>query len=484
MTDRYDIAVIGGGAAGLSAAQTAAAASKRVVLITSGELGGECTWNGCVPSKALIEAARVCHTARRAADFGVRVPIVEVDFAAVMAHVQDAIARIAHYEDAAHLRAAGIDVRLGHARLLNSHSIEVGDALVEAERIVLCTGSRPSVPAIPGLDTVDFLTNESVFALTQQPRRLLIIGAGPIGLELAQAFARLGSAVHVIDVAPQLLPREDPDVVPVIRAAFDRENVRFTLGAEITAVAPSADTVRVSLVAAGAEQTLEGDALLVATGRAPNTDGLGLDGAGVKTKRAGIIVDDHLRTSLDGVYAAGDVTGILPFTHVAAYQGRLASTNAMGKRRKASYRVVPWAIFTDPEIAHVGLTEPEARLQHGDDIRISTLPFTAVDRAVISRETQGLIKVITSGKPLIGHAAGGALLGAHIVGPNAGELIHEFAIGMQVHAFAGRLAQAIHAYPSMAVGVQQAVARLFAAGRASAGELREDVDDLKSVGHP
>ncbi len=478
MSDRYDIAVIGGGAAGLSAAQTGAAAGRRVVLITSGELGGECTWNGCVPSKALIEAARVCHTARRAGDFGVHVPIVDVDFASVMAHVQGTIARIAHYEDATHLQAAGIDVRPGHARLVNSHRVQVGDAVVEAARIVLCTGGRPSVPPIPGLDTVHFLTNETVFALTRQPRRLLIIGAGPIGLELAQAFARLGSSVHVIDAASQLLPREDPDVVPVIRAALGREGVSFTLGAEITAVAPSADAVRLSLVADGADRTLEGDALLIATGRTPNVDDLGLDGAGVRATRTGIIVDEHLRTSLDGVYAAGDATGIMPFTHVAAYQGRLASTNAMGKRRKASYRVVPWAIFTDPEIAHVGLTEPEARLQHGDDIRVSTLPFTAVDRAVISRETQGLIKVITSGKPLIGHAAGGSLLGAHIVGANAGELIHEFAIGMQVHAFAGRLAQAIHAYPTMAVGVQQAVARLFAVGRASAGELREDVDAL------
>ena len=476
MSARYDLAVVGAGAAGLSAAQTAAAAGKAVVLVTSGELGGECTWNGCVPSKALIHAAGVCHSARHAGDVGIRVGSVEVDFPAVIAHVQDTIARIARFEDAEHLRAAGIEVRLGHASLVDAHTLALeGGEVVDTERIVLCTGSRPAVPPVPGLDTVEFLTNESVFSLQRQPRRLLVIGAGPIGLELAQAFARLGSEVEVIDAAAALLPREDPDVVPVIRAVLEAEGVRFTLGATITAVSRSDGGTSVTLTAAGAQRTLEGDALLVATGRSPNVDGLGLEAAGMAVTRRGVTVDEHLRTSLDGVYAAGDVTGILPFTHVASYQGRLAASNALGKRRRASYRVVPWVTFTDPEIAHVGVTEPEARTEHGDDIRVTTLPFTAIDRAVISGETVGMIKVITSGKPVIGHAAGGALLGAHIVGAGAGELIHEFVIGMQVHAFAGRLAQAVHAYPAMAVGVQQAVARLFAAGRATAGELREEL---------
>ncbi|MGH7721261.1 MAG: dihydrolipoyl dehydrogenase family protein [Candidatus Dormibacteria bacterium] len=477
MSQGYDVAVVGGGAAGLSAAQSAAAARKKVVLVTAGELGGECTWNGCVPSKALIEAARVCHTARHAGAFGVRVTGIEVDFVAVMAHVHDSIARIARYEDAAHLQRAGIDVRRGHARLVDPHRLALDDGHIEAHRIVLCTGSRPAAPSIPGLDAVDFLTNETVFSLQEQPRRLLIIGAGPIGLELAQALTRLGTAVHVIDVAPELLPREDPDVAPVIRRALEAEGVKFILGARIGKVSTAGAAVQVDLSVAGSGATLEGDAVLVAAGRTPNVEGMGLEAAGVAVGPAGIVVDLHLRTSLDGVYAAGDVTGILAFTHVASYQGRLAMSNALGKRRKASYRVVPWVIFTDPEIAHLGLTEPEARRQHGDDVRVTTLPFTAIDRAVINRQTEGLIKVITSGKPLLGHAAGGSLLGAHIIGAGAGELIHELAIGMQVHAFAGRIAQAIHAYPSMSVGVQQAVARMFAAGRLTAGELRQDLDD-------
>ena len=223
------------------------------------------------------------------------------------------------------------------------------------------------------------------------------------------------------------------------------------------------------------ERAVVGDQMLVATGRAANVEGLGLETIGVRVREQGIVVDAHLRTSVSGIFAAGDVTGTLPFTHVAAYQGRLAAHNAFERQQTASYRVVPWVIFTEPEIAHVGLTEPEARRAHGDSVRVATLPFTAVDRAVITRRPRGLIKVITGGKPLLGHAGGGTILGAHIAGPGAGELIHEFVVGMQVHAFSGRLAEAMHAYPSTSVGVQQAVARLFENGRAAAGELREEL---------
>lgn len=225
---------------------------------------------------------------------------------------------------------------------------------------------------------------------------------------------------------------------------------------------------------------VNGDALLVATGRRPNVEGLNLEELGVRMTKTGVDVDVRLRTSLPGVFAAGDVTGILPFTHAAAYQGRLAARNALGKGSSASYRVLPWVIFTDPEIAHVGLTEPEARRKHGDDVRVAALPFTAVDRAVITGEPEGLIKVITKGNPVIGHAGGGALLGAHIIGPGAGELIHEFVLAMQVRAFSGRLAQAVHAYPSMSLAVQQTAAQLFAAGRATAGEQRNDLSHLDS----
>ncbi len=475
MTDAFDFAVIGGGTAGLVAALTAAHRQRRVLLISEGPLGGECTWNGCVPSKALIEAASVRHTAANAARFGIRVGDVSVDFTAVMDHVHGVIDDIARYEDAAHLEAAGIVVRHGRATFVDAHTLAVGDEHVRAENVIVCTGSSPAIPVIDGLRDVPFLTNETIFGLREQPQRLLILGAGAVGLELAQAFVRLGTKVDVVDVETGLLPHEDPDITAVMRGILESEGVRLHLGARPVGVARVDDGIELLVRDAAGERRLVGDQLLVATGRVANTDGLGLEAVGVRLNEHGIAVDAHLRTSARGIFAAGDVTGTLPFTHVAAYQGRLAANNAFERQQAASYRVIPWVIFTDPEIAHVGMTEPEARLAHGESVRVVTLPFTAVDRAVITRRPRGIIKVVTGGKPVLGHAGGGEILGAHIAGPGAGELIHEFVVGMQVRAFSGRLAQAIHAYPTMSVGVQQAVARLFEAGAATAGELREDL---------
>jgi pyruvate/2-oxoglutarate dehydrogenase complex dihydrolipoamide dehydrogenase (E3) component len=476
VSDAFDLAVIGGGTAGLVAAQTAAHLRRRVLLVSEGPLGGECTWNGCVPSKALIEAASVRHTAAHAGRFGIRVADVTVDFEGVMDHVRDVIDQIARHEDEAHLEAAGVAVRRGRATFVDARTLEVGDDRFSCERVVVCTGSRPGVPAIDGLDGVAYLTNETIFELRELPRRLIVLGAGAVGLELAQAFVRLGSEVDVIDVSSAFLPREDPEIAALMRDLLESEGIRFHLGAQPLRVARVDTGVEMVVADAGGERALRGDQLLVATGRDANVDDLGLESIGVRVGERGIGIDSRLRTSVSGVFAAGDVTGTLPFTHVAAYQGRLAARNALTRQKAAaSYRVIPSVTFTDPEIAHVGLTEPEARRAHGDSAHVATLPFTAVDRAVITRRPRGLIKVITSGRPVLGQAGGGIILGAHIAGPGAGELIHEFVIGMQVRAFSGRLAQAIHAYPSMSVGVQQAVARLFARGRATAGELREDL---------
>jgi pyruvate/2-oxoglutarate dehydrogenase complex dihydrolipoamide dehydrogenase (E3) component len=475
VTGAFDLAVIGGGTAGLVAAQAAAQKRRRVLLVSDGPLGGECTWNGCVPSKALIEAASVRHTAANADRFGIRVGDVSVDFAAVMDHVHGVINDIARYEDESHLEAAGVVVRRGRAAFVDAHTLAVGDDRFSAEHFVVCTGSRPAIPAIDGLDGVPYLTNETIFELREQPRRLLVLGAGAVGLELAQAFARLGTDVEVIDVEEVFLPREDPEIATVMRDILESEGLRLHLGVQPVRIAREDGGVELTVRDGADERLLAGDQILVATGRRANTEGLGLETVGVRVGERGIVVDAHLRTSVRGIFAAGDVTGTLPFTHVAAYQGRLAANNAFERQQAASYRVIPWVIVTDPEIAHVGLTEPEARRVHGDGVRVVTLPFTAVDRAVIARRTRGLIKVVTGGRPVIGHAGGGTILGAHIAGPGAGELMHEFVVGMQVHAFSGRLAQAVHAYPSMSVGVQQAVARLFEGGRAAAVELREDL---------
>lgn len=475
MSGAFDLAVIGGGTAGLVAAQTAAHLKRRVLLVSEGPLGGECTWNGCVPSKALIEAASLRHTAANAGRFGIRIDDVRVDFPAVIDHVHDVIDQIARYEDEAHLEALGVVVRRGRAALVDARTVQVGDERFVAERVLICTGSRPEIPPIDGLDSVPYLTNETIFDLREQPQHLIVLGAGAVGLELAQAFVRLGTGVDVIDVVAELLPREDPDIAATMRGILESEGIGLHLGAQPLRVSAADGGIEVTARDAAGERRLRGDQLLVATGRRPNVDGMGLDAVGVRVAKRGVVTDTHLRTSVNGIFAAGDVTGTLPFTHVAAYQGRLAAHNAFERQQAASYRVIPWVIFTDPEIAHVGLTEPEARRAHGDSVHIATLPFTAVDRAVITRQTRGMLKVITGGRPLLGHAGGGTILGAHITGPGAGELIHEFVVGMQVRAFSGRLAQAIHAYPTMSVGVQQVVARLFERGRATAGELREDL---------
>ena len=488
--ETYDLAVIGAGAAGLAAAQTGVALGKRTVIIERDRLGGECTWNGCVPSKALIEAARLCHDLTAARRFGIGAGPVRVDFPAVMAHVQDVIATIASFEDEDHLQKAGIAVRRGNATITGATTVTVDGEVLGADRIAVCTGSRPAVPPIEGLDKVPHLTNENLFDLSALPRQLIVIGAGPIGLEMAQAFRRLGSDVEVVDVVDTLLPREDPQVASLARQLLEDEGVKFSLGVQVRAVVRAQKEYRVTLSsgAAGshgdestsagrqsAERELIGDAVLVATGRRPRVEDLGLETVGVKIERRGVAVDEHCRTSVETIYAAGDVTGLLPFTHAAAYQGRIAASNALGSRSKADYRVVPWVTFTDPEIAHLGLTEPEARKEHGE-IEVACLPYTAIDRAVIQRQVRGLIKVIAKGKPVIGtRFGGGEIVGAHIVGPNASDLIHEFADIMQTRSFTGRLAQTIHAYPTMSLGVQQAVAQLFPLGRATSGDLRESL---------
>jgi pyruvate/2-oxoglutarate dehydrogenase complex dihydrolipoamide dehydrogenase (E3) component len=472
--EEFDVAVVGGGTAGITAAEVAQANGKRVVLIEQARIGGECTWDGCVPSKALIRAARLRRDIERAGEFGLLVAGVEVDFPAVMASVHQAIATIAQFEDAAHMEARGIAVRKEHARLIARNTLSVNGDQIHAARIILCTGSRPSIPPIDGLNDVPYLTNETLFDLKRLPQRLLVLGAGATGLEMGQAFRRLGSQVTVIDVEQRLLPREDADIAACAQRLLVREGLQFLLGAQVKRVSAGGESIAMEAVMDGSRRTVEGDTLLVATGRRPNTENLGLEAPGVKVGKQGIVVNERLETTAEGIHAAGDVTGLYPFTHVAAYQGRIAANNATGKGGKTNYRVVPWVIFTEPEIAHVGLTEAEARQRHGDGIRVVTLPYTAIDRAVIERQPQGLIKVIVGKKPLIGYALGkGEVIGAHLIGPLAGELLHEFVVSMQARTFSGRLAQAIHAYPTMSTGVQQAVGLLFPSGRATI-DLRED----------
>lgn len=436
----YDLIVVGGGAAGLGAARAGVGRGARTLLVSDGEPGGDCTFLGCVPSKTLIEAA------------GDGVP-----FRAAADRVHQVVAGIAATENAAELRREGIDVALGRA-VLTGGGVAVDGRTLTARGYVVATGSVPLVPPIPGLGSVPYLTNETVFDLTELPGSLAVLGGGAIGCELAQAFARFGSRVTVVEAASRLLPTEDPDASAVVTEVFEREDIAVAVGAEVAKVEGAGSGVRL-LLADGA--TVEADRLLVAVGRRPVSDGFGLDAAGVQVDADGAVVTDGwLATSARGVYAAGDVTGLLPLTHAAFEMGRIAAGNALARRR-SRYRphATPRVVFTDPEVAHVGYTEAEAARR--GPARVAYLPMTEMDRAVTAGATDGFVKLVAGPRPVLRDLGGGRVLGATIVASRAGEMIHEPALAAATGMFTGRLAATTHAYPTWSYGVQLAAAQFF-----------------------
>ncbi len=423
----------------MAAARQARRSGARTLLVQDGPIGGDCTFTGCVPSKTLLAAA---------AD--------GLDFGDAMRRVGQTVERIAATETAEVFRGEGIDVVTARARFTGPHDIEADGARFRSPRFVLATGARPLLPPLPGIESIDVLTSENVFELTDRPKRLIVIGGGPIGCELGQAMRRLGSEVVLIEALPRVLPLEDPEASEVIAAALRHDGVELRLGALVTRVERSGHGVRVVTE----DGDVAGDRLLVAVGREPRT-GLDLHMAGVLRDRRGYIVtDDRLRTSATGIFAAGDVTGRLPLTHAADYMGRLAAANALRRRRGAAYdeSAIPRVTFTHPEVASVGMSEAEAA-EHGG--RVAYLPMAENDRAVAEGRTDGFIKLIAGPRRLLRQAGGGKVLGASIVGPRAGELIHEPAIAIRTGMFAGRLAQVVHAYPTWSMAVQKAAAQLF-----------------------
>lgn len=453
----YDLVVIGGGTAGLVTAAGSAGIGARVALVERARLGGECLWNGCVPSKAIIAAARAAAGARASARFGVRTGTVEVDFPATMQWVQDAQQRVAPHDSPERFRRLGVEVIEGEAKFTGERTIAVDGRQLDAKRIVLATGSAPAVPPIPGLTDVPFLTNETIFSLTTQPRTLLVLGGGPIGLELAQAFVRLGTAVHVIEAAPRLLPREEQELATLLGDRLRVEGVQFHLGLKVSRaeLAPDGRGVRVTASPDGDPEmgrgpiVLDGDALLVATGRTPRHESLELARGGVEVGQGGIIVDDHLRTTAEQVWAAGDCVGPLRFTHVADYQARLVIRNAFFPlASKADYSVVPWVTFTEPELAHVGLTEEEARGRYGERVRVWRRPFADVDRAITDGEMEGMVKLVTTAR--------GKILGGHVLGHGAGNMIGEITLAMKHGISAHALGSMIHPYPTYPEAIRQA----------------------------
>ncbi|MBD0338225.1 MAG: NAD(P)/FAD-dependent oxidoreductase [Thermoleophilia bacterium] len=460
-----DVAVIGGGTAGLTAALAARHAGATVSLVErEARLGGDCTFYGCVPSKTLVSLARVAHQARLAADAGVLDAAPKVVFSRVGAVRDATVARIAEDEQDERFQRLGIEVIHGSAALTGRNELDVDTRPVRFRRLVVATGSEPALPDLPGIGEL-CLTNRTIFRLERLPARLLVLGGGATGIELAQAFARFGSEVTIVESTERLLPGEEPEAGELLAETLAAEGVDLRLATTATGVARREGGVALELP----KGRLEGDELLVATGQQPVIQGFGLDRLGLSSLQ----IDGRAETKLDGVFACGDVTGGLQFTHVASHEGVVAGRNAAGKRARLDERVVPSVIYTDPEIARVGLTERGALERH-DGVEALWLPMSRVDRARITGREAGFVKLVTARRRLVGRLGGGELVGATIVGEGAGELIHECALAMRTRAFAGRLAQTIHAYPSLSLGVQQAAAQLSSLGRllAEGGERR------------
>lgn len=445
----YDLVVVGGGTAGLVSAVGAAGLGARVALVERTLLGGDCLNVGCVPSKALIRSARAIAEARRASRLGVRIGSVEADFPAIMRRMRERRAGISANDSVQRLQRAGVDVFLGSGAFSSGRTLDVAGLTLTFNRAVIATGGRPIAPAVPGLDGIPYLTNETVFWLTELPARLIVIGAGPIGCELAQVFARFGSQVTLLGRAPHLLPNEDADAAAIVQRQLVDDGVRLELGVDLTEA--TRDAAGVHLRYQRRDGSGAGDAhsdqVLVAVGRAPNIEGLGLDAAGVAVTRAGVVVNDRMRTSNRRIYAAGDVCSKFKFTHAADAMARIVIQNALFYgRKRASALVVPWCTYTDPEVAHVGMYEAEAR-QQGHDVKTITIELAEVDRAVLDEEAEGFVRV---------HHAGGKLLGCTIVAAHAGDLIGEAAYVITHGGSLGDLAATIHPYPTQAEALKKA----------------------------
>jgi len=455
-----DICVIGAGSGGLSVAAGASQMGAKVALVERGPMGGDCLNFGCVPSKALLAAGHAARRQALAARFGVTAPPATIDFRRVHDHVHDVIAGIAPHDSVERFEGLGVTVIQAEGRFTGPDRVVAGETEIAARRFVIATGSRPMVPPIPGLDGVPHLTNETIFDLTEAPGHLVIVGGGPIGCELAQAHRRLGARVTVVEMF-SILGNDDPELVDVVRTRLRAEGVALMEKTPVRRVERAGEGIAAVVGDEGTEGRVEGTHLLIAAGRTPNVDGLGLDAAGIAFERRGVTVDARLRTTNRRVYAIGDVAGPYPFTHTAGYQAGIVIRNILFRLpAKVDYRALPWATFTDPELAQVGMTEAKAR-EAGERIRVLRAPFAEIDRARAERETDGFVKVVTTAR--------GRILGAGIVGPAAGDLIQPWELAIRAKLKIGAMAGLIVPYPTLAEINKRAAsgfytARLFGEG--------------------
>jgi len=436
----YDLAILGAGAGGLIAADFALQLGARTALLERARIGGDCTWTGCVPSKSLIKAATVAHHARSASRYGVKVSAPVVDLTEVREYLRDTIQQIYRSTTPEALQKKGMDVLLGAARFLDPHTLETGTRQIKAKKVLICTGAVPRIPAIEGLPEVPYSTYLQIFETDRLPDAMLVIGGGPVGCEIAQAYRRLGSRVTVI--AERLLPAEEPEVSALIEQVFVNEGVQ-RIAARARSVRKSGSAITVQTQAGAAT----GDFLFVATGRTPVVDGLGLEAARVRYSERGIQVNEHLQTTTSHIYGAGDVIGGPQYSHLAGWQAFQAVRNALLPGNNAGRSdALPRVTFTAPEVAQIGLTEGDARKKYGRDLQIKTFDISKVDRAVNEDDRLGLLKIIAR--------KGGRILGASIVGERAGETVTEIALAMRNKLKLSDLAATIHPYPTYSTGLQ------------------------------
>jgi len=461
--EHYDMTIIGGGSGGLTAARTATALGAHVLLIDKEKLGGDCLNFGCVPSKSLIHVARVAQQARDAAKLGLMPANLAVDMTKVSAYVQGVIGRVAESE---RVYTEGVTVRFGHVTFKSPTELDLNGESFSSRNTIIATGSHPAVPAVEGLAETGYLTNEGVFDLTNLPATIVIIGGGPIGVELGQAFERLGAKVTIIQGPARILPKEDPEVSETVANVLQSEGIEIVTGARF--VKATRDGNKKIVTAKQGDRLLQFEAgeIVLALGRQPNVDGLNLEAAGIKYDGKGIKVDEYLQTTASNVLAIGDVIGGYLFTHVAAYQSGVAVRNALVPvaKKKVDYRVVPWCTFTDPEAARVGLTPDEAEKQH-KQVRVVKFPWSEIDRAQAESETIGFIKLVLAGKK-------DEIVGAHMVGARSGEMLGELSLAMQHNLTLNDILNTIHAYPTMNTGVQQTVFEAYLEGSALASNRK------------
>ncbi len=449
---RYHLVVIGGGTAGLVSAAGAAGLGAKVALVERHLLGGDCLNVGCVPSKAIIRSSRVYADLRDAALFGLKIPgAAEVDFAAVMERMRRLRAQISPHDSAARFRDLGVDVFLGEARFSGPRSVEVGGKALRFRKALIATGGRAVHPPVPGLPEAGYLTNETVFSLTERPARLLVMGGGPLGCEFAQAFQRLGCRVTLLHKYPRIMNKEDADAAELIQQTFQKEGIALILNARPLQVTRTDHGKLVQYESEGRQGEIEVDEILIGAGRAPNVEGLNLEAAGVNYeagKGRGVIVNDRLQTTNPHIFAAGDICLPYQFTHLADFSARLVIQNALFfGRKKLSALTIPWCTYTDPEVAHVGLNEAEAE-KRGTPVTTFIKPLREVDRAILDGEEEGFVKIHVK-------KGAGQILGSTIVARHAGEMISEITAAMVGNIGLGTLAAVIHPYPTQAEAIRQ-----------------------------